>query len=66
MSKIKDVVIDEMNRLRELECEEVLVDSLGDVKNGAENEAEVKKITGIIVLDDEKQNVIEHKEKADD
>lgn len=25
MSKIKDVVIDEMNRLRELECEEVLV-----------------------------------------
>lgn len=35
MSKIKDVVIDEMNRLREIECEEVLVDSLDDVKNGA-------------------------------
>lgn len=54
MSKIKDVVIDDMNRLRELECEEDSANSIGDVKNGAEKEAEVKRIAGVIVFDDEK------------
>lgn len=54
MSKIKNAVIDEMNRLRELECEETLKNEVGNMKNGTEKEGEVKKITGIIVLGNEK------------
>lgn len=38
MSKIKDVVIDEMNRLRELECEEDLGQISGNTVDEQEEE----------------------------